>query len=87
MEEKRIENGCLINKNRVVGANASNKDGFFTLWFHLTNLCYSRVGIYKKDVEKPSTSTNKRDTKNGNREDTKNKGIADVKSANKTKQT
>lgn len=49
--------------SRVMEANSSNKDAFFTLWFYSINLCFLGFGICKDDqgiankeeVEKTST--------------------------------
>lgn len=37
------------NNNKEVEANFSNEDVFFTLWFHLINPCFTRVGVCKND--------------------------------------
>lgn len=48
-------------------ANSSDKDVLFTFWFYSTNLHYFVVVIYKKNVEKLSISTGKKDVENEDR--------------------
>lgn len=49
--QKEIKEGCLIlldgRGSRGLEANLSNEDIFFTLWFHLINLCLFEAGIYR----------------------------------------